>query len=370
MLRSFLPIGQGGFAVEQFDDARHNVVFDCGTSTANGKSSARQAIEDQIQQTFDPKTKIQKVFISHLHADHINGLPFLLRYCRVSKVYLPYLTPSEQVITLILLHDMLNDDNVSARLLQHLITRRSLYEDEVDTRVVYVRPSSSENDRQDESVADSGRPIPLDNYINSDADEWWFIPFVFEDAQRSQQFEAILNNCGIGASIQNQILTDSFWSDRKLLKLLKDAYKQVVSDMNLTTMVVWSGPESGHKQYPCKDNNCICLPEKCCRQYYEPGCLYTGDYRASDPNEWNALRAAYDHVWSRTGVFTIPHHGSSYNFNPDLVKQYATYIINAGYQNRYGHPHQKVLRYLIDNSCHFYWVNEHQGSEVAFRVPI
>lgn len=80
MLRSFLPIGQGGFAVEQFDDARYNVVFDCGTSTANGKSSARQAIEDQIRQTFGPKTKIQKVFISHLHADHINGLPFLLRY--------------------------------------------------------------------------------------------------------------------------------------------------------------------------------------------------------------------------------------------------------------------------------------------------
>ena len=103
MLRSFLPIGQGGFAVEQFDDARYNVVFDCGTSTANGKSSARQAIEDQIRQTFDPNTKIQKVFISHLHADHINGLPFLLRYCRVSQVYLPYLTQSEQVITLILL---------------------------------------------------------------------------------------------------------------------------------------------------------------------------------------------------------------------------------------------------------------------------
>lgn len=250
------------------------------------------------------------------------------------------------------------------------ITGRPLYGDEIDTRVVYVRPSPSENDRQDESVADSGRPISLDNTKNSNTDEWWFIPFVFEDAQWSQQFEAILNNCGIGASIQHQILTDSFWRDRSLLKQLKDAYKQIVSDMNLTTMVVWSGPESGHKQYPCKENNCICMPEKCCRQYYEPGCLYTGDYCASDPNEWNALRAAYDHVWSRTGVFTIPHHGSSYNFNPDLVKQYAAYIINAGYQNRYGHPHQKVLRYLIDNGCRFYWVNEHRGSEAAFRVPI
>lgn len=370
MLRSFLPIGQGGFAVELFDDARYNVVFDCGTSTANGNSSGKQAIEEQIRQTFDQGTTIQKVFISHLHDDHINGLPYLLRYCRVSRVYLPYLTPSEQVITLMLLQAALNDEN--GPLLQHLITGRPLYRDEVDTRVVYVLPSEQEDFRQKDFYGEldlSGRTISLDDYKNSDTDHWWFIPFVYRNAQRSQQFEAILNNWGIGASIQSQILTDSFWNDRTLLKKLKKVYEQIVSNLNLTTMVVWSGPESGHKQYPRKDNNCIYMPKMCCRRYYEPGCLYTGDYRASNLDEWNALRAAYDNVWNRTGVFTIPHHGSSYNFNPDMVKQYAAYIINAGYQNHYGHPHQKVLRHLIDNGCQFYWVNEHSGSEISFRIP-
>lgn len=59
-----------------------------------------------------------------------------------------------------------------------------------------------------------------------------------------------------------------------------------------------------------------------------------------------------------------------YNFNPDMIKQYVAYIINAGYQNHYGHPHQKVLRHLIDNGCQFYWVNEHRGSGTVFRIPL
>ena len=92
MIRSFLSVGQGAFYTEQFDCGM-NIVYDCGSST--GKS----AVEKQIADTFEPREKIQAVFISHLHEDHINGLPFLLSYCCVEKIYLPFLTEEEILLT-------------------------------------------------------------------------------------------------------------------------------------------------------------------------------------------------------------------------------------------------------------------------------
>ena len=65
MIRSFLPVGQGAFYTEQFD-CGVNVVYDCGSSTS------RSAIEKQIACTFESREKIQAVFISHLHEDHIH----------------------------------------------------------------------------------------------------------------------------------------------------------------------------------------------------------------------------------------------------------------------------------------------------------
>ena len=83
MIRSFLPVGQGAFYCEQFmwnfETERINIVYDCGSST-NVK-----LVEEQIKNNFEKDEIIHAVFISHLDEDHINGIPFLLKYCKVKK---------------------------------------------------------------------------------------------------------------------------------------------------------------------------------------------------------------------------------------------------------------------------------------------
>ncbi len=86
MVRSFLPVGQGAFYTEQFDGGV-NVIYDCGSQTGV------EIVEKMIESTFDKGEEIHAVFISHLHSDHINGLEFLLKHCKVETLYLPYLTP-------------------------------------------------------------------------------------------------------------------------------------------------------------------------------------------------------------------------------------------------------------------------------------
>lgn len=374
MIRSFLPIGQGNFAVERFYKGEYNVVFDCGSSTKIGKGRVEKTVEDQIRRTFHEGERIKKVFISHLHDDHINGLPFLLKYCNVEEIYLPYMTPSEKAIALILLHDSIDDR--SGPLLQQLLTGQRLGTDEIETRVIFVLPNQSELPSNNETTVRSGQEIHLNLSFPHPFDEWLFIPFVYEDKRRSAQFSQLLIDNGIATDIQDRILTSNFWEDPDLLKKLKDVYSAIVKNINLTTMVVWSGTkEDDVGQCPCKnyytkDFYRRCKYPECHRVLYKSGCLYTGDYRASTSREWDAMRRAYNEVWDMTGVFTIPHHGSSYNYNEELVRNHAVYIINAGYQNSDGHPSQSVLCHLMDSESTFFWVNEHVGSGVSFRVQI
>ena len=369
MIRSFLPIGQGGFAVEQFSRNKINIVFDCGTKTNIGKVGSQKLVEALICRTFEPGEQIHMVFVSHLHDDHINGLPFLLRYCKVKRIYLPYLTPVEQAITIFLLQETMDID--SLRLFRSLITGNGLRDFDIDTRVVYVMPpEQNENiSNSDQATIMSGESIEIGLHDARTAPEWEFIPYCYEGDARSKDFKALLLEQGITSDDIQRFLSERFWEKDELFWKIKQIYTRIENDLNFTTMVVYSGAKSKYiRQYHCAGNNCEISQLMNCWNLEESGCLYTGDYRASSDDEWEDLKRAYDKVWDRIGIFTLPHHGSSNNYNEEFSAQYATIIINAGYTNHYGHPSRKVLCNLIENKCRFFWVNEHIGSRGIFRT--
>ena len=80
------PVGQGGFYTETLSNGNQEAtfVYDCGGFDKEKKKMTDYLdsflhSENAIKNPGDSgKKKIEAVFISHFHADHINGLQYLL----------------------------------------------------------------------------------------------------------------------------------------------------------------------------------------------------------------------------------------------------------------------------------------------------
>lgn len=366
MLRTFFPIGQGNFAAEQFDDGT-NIVFDCGSS------SGLANVEQQIKDAFQPNEEIEKVFVSHLDDDHVNGLKYLLSYCRVREVYLPFLNNQECALTRLFCL-LENEREPSPFILDLLLNPEAAVQavdqenDRQKPEVFIVYPQDSEADyRNDRNGILSGQLIPS---LSPKPQEWFFIPYNFENRNRKDQFFELLEDNGYNINtLLDEIKTSKFW--RQNYKRLKDIYKKIPGGLNTNSMVVYSGlkDEIKLRQRICKKSqNPYCICDCCCPIDYPEGCLYTGDYNAAGIGEWAQLTDAFKNVWQHIGTVQVPHHGSGYSYQPELSKMLVRLVINAGYQNRYRHPHASVLKDLIENEASFYWVNEHVGSGVRFVI--
>ena len=99
-------------------------------------------------------------------------------------------------------------------------------------------------------------------------------------------------------------------------------------------------------------------------------CLYTGYYYASKDKNWDALFDAYKDYWDSIGCLQIPHHASRYSYNNRFADMDVFFVISAGTDNRYRHPHSMVIRDLLFHNHFPYIVTERKMSEIHFRVDV
>lgn len=372
MIRSFLPVGQGAFYCEQFDNLlpngeKVNVVYECGSSTDV------ELVKEQIRVTFDKDETIHAVFISHLHDDHINGLEYLLQFCNVKNIFFPLMYKEDkEMITLDNLVNGTGENSFINSFIDNPYT--ALFNlDLRNSRPNLYRIAYSEQLR-DDSVFDDDIPIIAsgenvwsyitpDNETKDKLDRWIYIPFNFRHTDRMAFLQkALFKEFGCIKNLQ------SFWTNSNVYTKdkIKEIYRKIPGGHNVNSMTLYSGPAQ-NRGYQLMYQNY--LFSHCCQRYVKhAGCLYTGDYDASGKQKLECLRERYSKHWEYIGCLQIPHHGSKHNYNSYFSTLNSFFIISVGRSNRYRHPHSKVIKNLLFNYHYPFIVTEDGESAVHLVV--
>jgi hypothetical protein len=206
--------------------------------------------------------------------------------------------------------------------------------------------------------------------ISGNLKNWVFIPFNFQNSQRSSSLKSELTQRKITISTVDDF--QKLWSNPQDRKLIKDAYRSIHGNFNTNSLTLYSGPENGDiyqvELLFCRW--CFCrLNPKHCFGDDEAGCLYFGDYEAKGANKWKELYNKYETYWRLIGTVQIPHHGSRNNYNRKInqIKPMMS-VISAGYSNRHRHPHSSTIRNIIIDGGWPLIVNENTGSRVQFKI--
>lgn len=365
MIRTFHSVGQGAFYTEVFNG--FTVVFDCGSDRN------KDLVEAEINNTFEKDTRIDAVFISHLHDDHVNGLEYLLRHCHVQRLFLPLLTPEEKI--LLQVHNSFSGSD--SDFIMNLIFEPKKT---IDTRFkgtsVYLVPRSEEKDDNSElkevdleelSIGEISQNIKL---VSNQVSGWVFIPFNFKSNERAKQLAKDLKDKKI--TINDADDFKNIWLDRLTQQSIIDIYRRLPGNLNTNSMVIYSGPEIGSRffirsLFSSRYCNMRCM--WCYPRHDDAGCLYFGDFEASGVNKWDQLQSKYNQYWNQIGCVQIPHHGSRHNYHRGInSKKPMLSIISCGSSNRHRHPHSMTIRNIVLDGGIPLIVNENTGTSVSFHV--
>jgi len=391
MIRTFHNIGQGAFYTEEFYGL--TMVYDCG-------GSRKEIIEDKIRNTFNENKTIDKLFISHFHNDHINGLQFLLSYCNVKTVYLPLLHKKLEIQFLI--ENIIFGEN--DLFIGNLITNPedTIRDQNRDTRVIRVKPRGSnfKEDENSDNLIPSGHEVPLDN--SGGNCKWVFVPYNFQYDLLSTLLCDVLEDKKIDINdFENEL--------KEKEKEIIESYKAVLGgtkNFNANSLVLYSGPQEDCGSAVCISGfvDSIGVKRDCTMKqmayinlrriyslstlhkerdmsiayikehnfsYYDfikPGCLYLGDYNVFRQATMDNLKFVYDNYWNQLGTVQVPHHGSKYNFNSDLVEKNILAIMSAGKRRR--HPHGVTLKAIMAKKATPLIVTEDNDTQIIQAVHV
>lgn len=396
--RSQRPVGQGGFHAAGIEasvrgNRKFHFVYDCGAMPQYAKARKRE-IEKYVKELGGPGSRLDLLFLSHAHADHINGVPELLASktgLRVDTIVMPLMPDAERLIafaaavaadsTLVqsaFLRRFTVDQvaTLSAfRPRQILIVGRGSdgsapgsadvapFEPPEDGEVVF--PDGGGEDWVQARLIGSGKVEDLTSRHSpvsgisirsiqdtsaialpgSDRSAFWLLaPYVHSSVTAGhRKFRSALVN------ITKLRWSASSWREdlNKTLKAkdgakkLRDAYQSVGLELNLTSLCLYSGPAQGidaysfHKMPPCF----------CCGNS-KAGWLSVGDTTLHKPSIRSELLGHYKALLPKVGSFVLPHHGSDDNFdaglfdaiNPDLA------VVAADTYKTWRHPGISVVQ--------------------------
>lgn len=367
MIRTFHPVGQGAFYSEKFETRSGDtftIVYDCGSDALNKNQNKRERekVEAKIKTAFPKDSQIDILFISHFHADHINGIELLKNhYKEITTVILPELTPEAKIL-LKIEYFLENDpfDKPSYEKFEQLIDNPVSFFGEERVQIITIKPVDEESRFNDEQLSEpinisevtGNKTFPSGtNFSHSQVEHWFFIPFNYKQEERRKQLEGAIAAKGIKLESLNDI--DAIIEQKQPLK---EAYESIYRNLNVTSMILYSGP------LPQDSSSCfpqIYIQTSCFRGHLYPydhlwddfhrGCLYTGDISLKAKDIIADISDRLKNFLQSIGTLQIPHHGSIHNFEKSILQlghiRYA--IFSFGSNNTYGHPSDFVVEEVV-----------------------
>ena len=361
MLRTFHPIGQGGFYSERFifqGGDNINIIYDCGSATDV------KNVKQQIVATFKKGEVIHALFISHFHADHINGIKYLLEYCCIKKIFSPLITDEHKSLLKI---KLLIEKNSDAFVFDFIDNPKETVKKLLKSHnpPILIAVKWNEKNKEDDNRIRNNEEF-YDEIIPSGSDVasmistklyrlWEYVPYNFERVNRLKELKKHDPFKSTSFEELCSLLQDTDKNKRKVaIKTMRDAYKKVSGDLNSNSMTLYSGMCNYKGEISVfqgarkKEYYLSCYVMDCWLPYMDNvGCLYTGDYDASKVNSFKGLKNKYNKYWDSIKFIQVPHHGAKGNFNSGFLGIDKYFIISVGLQNIYNHPSMQVVSEIL-----------------------
>jgi beta-lactamase superfamily II metal-dependent hydrolase len=356
LIRTFHPVGQGAFYTERhnFNGTDFTIVYDCGSTTLKGRK-----LERKIESTFPKDQQIDILFISHFHADHINGIEALAKHCKIKRVVMPFL--DEDAKTLIRVNNLIDSNYSDTRLIDN---PEDFFGDDIP--IITINPAEiAQNDNginlegatEITTINTHRRDFESGTvFIPFSGIDWFFIPFNYKHDVRKNQFVKALKACGL--TLKG---IDTIDEINKHKSDIINAYKKVDGDLNTNSMILFSGKKSDD-------------PVRCFQPYenfyfyrhhLHSGCLYMGDIDLNEPSIVKDINAKFKPLLPFIGTIQVPHHGSVHNFSASILQhEICCAIFSYGTTNKYGHPSDKVIGDVMANYIYPHFVTEEQTTIV------
>lgn len=426
-VRRQYAVGQGFFqAGHLFDDKslRMRYVVDCGAMTKY--ASCRDARIDSYLSEVGSKQPLDFLFISHAHADHLNGVERLLDKAKglvVKTIVLPLLNVEDRLIAYARAasEDPMSADNVFYKaFVEDPVSALGRFNPE---RIIFVEPGNRDdgapfgrgpdeprggsgdsesqlrgNEQLPWKIVGRGRMRPhieatakpkagisvvmpdTHGFLcagTGTAQAWLLAPFV----DPSVKAGAALFMTSLAAARGQTVAALKKWlrstgNVKKLLTVhvsdLKAAYSTIHIDINVTSMCLYSGPVPTFKPPASRYVGNFGMWTVSLHDKPSVAWLGTGDAALADKKRRNAFFKHYGSLLNEVVTLTLPHHGAEHNFDATLIDRIrpSFCVASADRFSSWRHPGTAVVQSVASTGRFLSVVTSNVESEVTETIIV